>query len=71
MLLLLLLLLRTRGGRQPPLGIALLGEHRESWGCPALDDRLVGDVVEYLSDGSMLFFWYPDGDWSSASAYLD
>ena len=36
-----------------------------------LNDRLVGDVVEYLSDGSMMFFWYPDGDWSSASAYLD
>ena len=47
------------------------GRAGQSWGCPALDDRLVGDVVEYLSDGSMMFFWYPDGDWSSASAYLD
>jgi hypothetical protein len=42
-----------------------------SWGCPAVDDRIVGDVMDTLSDGGMLFFWYPDGDWSNHSAYLD
>jgi len=42
-----------------------------SWGCPAVDDRLVEDVIADLKDGSMMFFWYPDGDWSVYSDYLD
>ena len=47
------------------------GRAGQSWGCPALDDRLVEDVIDVLSYGGMLFFWYPDGDWSNHSEYLD
>ena len=50
--------------------VAENGRAGESWGCPAVDDRLVGDVIDVLSDGGMMFFWYPDGDWSTHSAYL-
>ena len=41
-----------------------------TWGCPAVDDREVGDLVDILADGSGMLFWYPDGDWSEGSSYL-
>jgi hypothetical protein len=46
------------------------GRLGESWGCPAIDDREVDAVMSVLSEGSMLMFWYPDGDWSVHSDYL-
>jgi hypothetical protein len=46
------------------------GESAPTWGCPAIDDRITSDVVDTLSDGALLFFWYPDGDWSRNSDYL-
>jgi hypothetical protein len=50
--------------------VAAYGMAAETWGCPGIDDGLISDVVDTLSDGSMLFFWYPDGDWSVYSDYL-
>jgi hypothetical protein len=50
--------------------VASWGETAETWGCPAIDDRVTEDVVDTLSDGALLFFWYPDGDWSVYSDYL-
>jgi hypothetical protein len=50
--------------------VSYYGETAETWGCPALDDRESEDVIDTLSDGALLFFWYPDGDWSRSSAYL-
>ena len=41
-----------------------------SWGCPAIDDRIATDLIDATDDGSLFFFWYPDGDWSRNSAYL-
>jgi len=41
-----------------------------SWGCPAVDDRIATDVIDATDDGSLYFFWYPDGDWSNNSEYL-
>ena len=29
-----------------------------TWGCPAVDDRVVSDVVDILKEGSALFFWH-------------
>ena len=29
-----------------------------TWGCPAVDDRIVSDVVDILKDGSAMFFWH-------------
>ncbi len=51
--------------------VASWGVAGTSWGCPAVDDRLVDDVMDTLTGGGMMFFWYPDGDWSSFSGYLD
>jgi len=41
-----------------------------SWGCPAIDDRVSRRLIDATSDGSLYFFWYPDGDWSRNSEYL-
>ncbi|MEC7987292.1 MAG: murein L,D-transpeptidase catalytic domain family protein, partial [Myxococcota bacterium] len=30
-----------------------------TWGCPAVDDREVTDLVDILTDGSGMLFWYP------------
>lgn len=46
------------------------GYAADTWGCPALDDRLSADVIDFLADGGLLFFHYPDGDWSRNSSYL-
>ena len=41
-----------------------------SWGCPAIDDRISEEVIDTISDGTMVFTWYDDGDWSKNSGYL-
>jgi hypothetical protein len=42
-----------------------------SWGCPAIDDRLATPVVDLMAGGALYWFWYPDGDWSRRSTYLN
>ena len=46
------------------------GECAPTWGCAGLDPAICTDVVDFLSDGGLLIFHYPDGDWSESSAYL-
>ena len=53
-----------------PEGHQQHGHALESWGCPAIDDRVAPDVVARMADGALSLFWYPDGDWSENSAYL-
>ncbi|MGB0639978.1 MAG: murein L,D-transpeptidase catalytic domain family protein, partial [Myxococcota bacterium] len=53
-----------------PSVVTTYGRLGESWGCPAIDDRENDEVIETLTDGSLLLFWYPDGDWSERSTYL-
>jgi hypothetical protein len=50
--------------------VSYWGETAETWGCPAIDDRISADVIDFLADGGLLFFHYPDGDWSRNSSYL-
>jgi hypothetical protein len=57
------------GGSRPAY-VSTYGETAPTWGCPALDDAVSTDVVDFLADGGLLFFWYPDGDWSNRSSYL-
>ncbi len=45
------------------------GRLGQSWGCPAVDDRVSDQVVDDLQD-AYLWSWYPDGDWSVNSTYL-
>ncbi len=42
-----------------------------SWGCPAIDDRLSTALIDDIKLGSLMFSWYPDGDWSVNSEWLD
>ena len=42
-----------------------------SWGCPAVDDRLSTALIDDIKLGSLMFAWYPDGDWSVNSEWLD
>ncbi len=46
------------------------GECAPTWGCAGLDPAICAGVVDFLSDGGLLLFHYPDGDWSQHSAYL-
>ncbi len=41
-----------------------------TWGCPGLDPDVAADVIRDIQGGSLMFSWYPDGDWSTHSAYL-
>jgi len=41
-----------------------------SWGCPAIDDRISEEVIDTISDGTMMLSYYPDGDWSTNSDYV-
>ncbi|MEC7949381.1 MAG: murein L,D-transpeptidase catalytic domain family protein [Myxococcota bacterium] len=50
--------------------VSYWGETAETWGCPAIDPAVSADVIDFLADGGLLFFHYPDGDWSRNSAYL-
>jgi hypothetical protein len=47
------------------------GETAETWGCPAIDDRITADVIDALTDGALLFFWHPTAaGWHASSAYV-
>jgi hypothetical protein len=50
--------------------VAANGMTGPTWGCPAIDDQLAPEVVARIAGGTLLWFWYPDGDWSLASTYL-
>ena len=41
-----------------------------SLGCPAVDDRVSAALIDAIAGGTLLFSWYPDGDWSQSSRYL-
>ena len=41
-----------------------------SLGCPAVDDRASARLIDAIAGGTLLFAWYPDGDWSASSRYL-
>jgi hypothetical protein len=41
-----------------------------TWGCPAIDDRIAPMIVDQISGGNLMWFYYPDGDWSVHSAYM-
>ena len=53
-----------------PEYINTYGEAAPTWGCPSVDDREVEWVVDTLKEGALLFFWYPDNDWSIYSEFL-
>ena len=50
--------------------VSYWGECAPTWGCAGLDPAISAQVIDFLSNGGLLLFHYPDGDWSVHSAYL-
>jgi len=46
------------------------GRLGRSWGCPALDKRVVRKVIDTIKNGSLVFIYYPDRNWLSGSRFL-
>jgi hypothetical protein len=42
-----------------------------SWGCPALDPDVSGEVIETIKNGTLIFQYYPDAKWLETSGYLN
>ncbi|HEY4221509.1 MAG TPA: murein L,D-transpeptidase catalytic domain family protein [Myxococcota bacterium] len=50
--------------------VAQNGMAAETFGCPAVDDRVLDDVIPVMDNGGLFFFWYPDATWRASSPYL-
>lgn len=50
--------------------VAREGVCDDTWGCPALDDRINEEVADFLTGGGLLLFHYPDPAWLEGSGYL-
>ncbi len=64
---------RDRAIVMHPATYADVGEGEKpgrSWGCPALDPDVSGDVINTIKGGSLIFQYFPDPDWLVRSTYL-
>jgi hypothetical protein len=46
------------------------GRLGRSWGCPALRQGIAREVIDRVKGGSLVFAYFPDAKWLSASKYL-
>lgn len=46
------------------------GEVAVTWGCPAITPAESQAVIDTISGGSAMFFWYPDANYLNNSTYL-
>lgn len=46
------------------------GRLGRSWGCPAVREAVVEDLIDAIRDGTVLFTWFPDPDFVAASTYI-
>ena len=46
------------------------GRLGRSWGCPAVSDAVARALIDRVNGGSLVFAYYPDGEWLKASKYL-
>ena len=46
------------------------GRLGRSWGCPALDRRVSGSIINRIKGGSAVFAYYPDARWLARSRFL-
>ncbi|TFH30637.1 MAG: hypothetical protein E4H00_04825, partial [Myxococcales bacterium] len=53
-----------------PEFVSRYGRLGRSQGCPALDSRVSGRVIDQIKDGGALFAFYPDRNWLARSPYL-
>jgi hypothetical protein len=47
------------------------GRIGRSWGCPALREAVARDVIDTIRGGGVIFSYYPDQKWLSASRFLN
>jgi hypothetical protein len=47
------------------------GRIGRSWGCPALRQAIAHDVIDTVRGGGVIFSYYPDDKWLSASRFLN
>jgi hypothetical protein len=46
------------------------GRLGRSFGCPAVREEVAQEVIDTLREGQLLFVYFPDSDWLSASPFL-
>jgi hypothetical protein len=49
---------------------ARLGRMGRSWGCPAVRPEIAESLIDAISNGSLLWIYYPDASWLSSSDFL-
>ncbi len=42
-----------------------------SWGCPAVSNKVIGKVINYIKDGTCLFVYYPQKKYMANSTWLN
>lgn len=47
------------------------GEMGRSWGCPAVNERLAGPIINKIRGKTILFAYYPDRHWLRNSPYIN
>lgn len=47
------------------------GRLGRSWGCPAVPLEITEGLIARIDQGTLLFTWYPDSAWISASRFLN
>ena len=47
------------------------GRIGRSWGCPALREAIARDIIDTVRGGGVIFSYYPDEEWLSASRFLE
>ena len=47
------------------------GRIGRSWGCPALREAIARDVIDTVRGGGVIFSYYPDEKWLTASRFLN
>jgi len=50
--------------------IKIHGRLGRSWGCPALEMRVVRPIIQTIKEGSLVFSYYPDKHWMSNSRFI-
>lgn len=50
--------------------LAQSGRIGRSWGCPAVPKELAKPIINTISNGSLVFAYYPDSNWLKNSQYL-
>lgn len=50
---------------------AQAGRIGRSWGCPAVPKELAKPIINTISNGSLVFAYYPDSTWLKKSQYLN